>query len=352
MNVYGLLFKFPTNRRITEEERTHQLLQKETLNVKPHYQLCVIKANSTYLESVDKWFGWKGELSAVMTAIFLVFAVGFAGFVEVAISRPADSGTTSSDIEFLIFAGALMLPMVGFAGWAISKEAFAYTHYPIRFNRRTRKVHVFKPNGIVTNVRWDEVFFTLGHNPQKREWEIRGLVLDHDRTTVLDTFALSYVGGPKGYGEIVSSYPCDEFVLGHWEFIRRYMEEGPESVLGQVQFCMPVDGRRETVHGSIERMFANIAGAPLMAYWFLFPFHLIFCIFRLITMRTCKVPEWPSDVEAACLIDEQDPFAIVGAEDGERVAVFPDAAAAAGVRFRSPPRDGLDTGNRATSVAE
>lgn len=350
MNVYGLLFKFPSNRRIAEQERIHQLMQKEALNVKPRYQLCVIKANSTYLESVDKWFGWKGELSAFMTALFLVFAIGYAGFVVIALTRPPGMVSVNEDITLLLCVGTFMLPMVGFAGWAISKEALAYTHYPIRFNRRTRLVHVFKPDGTVTSVPWDDVFFTLGHDPQKRDWEVRGLILDKDRTTVLETFALSYVGGPKDYDETASAYPCDEFVLGHWEFIRRYMEEGPESVLSQVQFCMPVDGRRETVRASIERMFANIAGAPLAVYWFLFPFLLIFSIFRVIAMRTCKIPEWPSDVEAACIIDEHDPFAIVGAEDGERLAVFPDAASAAGVRFRKGPRAGLDAEDQASSA--
>jgi len=53
-------------------------------------------------------------------------------------------------------------------------------------------------------------------------------------------------------------------------------------------------------------------------------------------MRTSKIPVWPDEVERECKIEIDDPYAIIGDENGDRVAVYPDAAAAAGVEFREP----------------
>jgi len=104
------------------------------------------------------------------------------------------------------------------------------------------------------------------------------------------------------------------------------MEEGPEVVSEQVKFCMPVNDRHEKICVSIERVFANIAGAPLVFYWMLFPFCIAISFFRLIAMRTSKIPQWPDDVEMDCQIEIGDPYAFEGNSAGERVNLFPDAA--------------------------
>ena len=47
------------------------------------------------------------------------------------------------------------------------------------------------------------------------------------------------------------------------------MEEGPDAVIGQVQFCMPIADKKETIGNGFERVCANIASAPAMVYWML-----------------------------------------------------------------------------------
>jgi hypothetical protein len=135
-----------------------------------------------------------------------------------------------------------------------------------------------------------------------------------------------------------TEYSPEDFVRAHWEFVRRFMEDGPESVLSQVQFCMPIDGRRESIRVSVERVFANFSGAPFLLYGVVLPFCLVVSAFRVIAMRTSKIPEWSDDVEKCCATDSDDPFAIVGGRNGERIAVFPEAAAAAGTCYRAPLR--------------
>lgn len=337
MEFSGLIARYPANRPLTQQERCHQLQQKLRLNVKPHCQLSVIKMNSTYLESVDKWFGWKGVLSGVMIVVLGMFSVLYAGFWHIALTRSPDAGGPSDDAFVLISGSVLIFPLLAFATGILRKESFAYTHYPIRFNRKSRTVHVFRTNGTVLSVPWDEVFFTLGHMPQWNEWEVRGHVLDADGDTVKETFALSYVGSLSA---LDTSSGCTEFsehdfVRAHWEFIRSYMEDGPQAVSCRVEFCMPVDARHESLSAGVERIFANIATAPFVLYLVLFPLCLAISLFRFFAMRTSKVPEWPEDVDAECVVELGDPYAIEAAANGDRVAVYPEAAAAGGVQFRS-----------------
>lgn len=71
MEFSGLIGKYPTNRTLTEQERDHQLQQRRRLKLVPHYQLSVIKMNSMFLETVDKWYGWKGSATAISSAILV-----------------------------------------------------------------------------------------------------------------------------------------------------------------------------------------------------------------------------------------------------------------------------------------
>jgi len=336
MNYFGLFPKYRINRPLSKNEVKNHLSQKERLNVEPLCQLCVIKMNSTFLESVDKWYGWRGSLLlfAIPVTALLVWFTGAMIFITIS---EADGWRLSSyDIEILLIVSSLMIPSFLAAAWLLSKDWFSYTHYPIRFNRKKRLVHVFHTDGTVSTTPWDELYFTLGHMRQLHEWEVRGHILEPNTSTIRETFALSYTGplipcdidpGPGGPSKF-------DYVRAHWEFIRRYMEDGPEAVSSGVPFCMPLDGRRESIRVGTERVFANFASAPLLLYVVIVPFCALISVFRILAMRTSKIPVWPDDVEKDCEIEVDDPYAIIGDELGDRVAVYPEAAAVAGVGFR------------------
>jgi hypothetical protein len=342
MDFLGLIGSYSKQRPLTDLERNQRLDQKRRLDVQPHYQLSVIRMSSAYFESVDKWYAWKGVLTAVGSAIICIFIYGIfrVGFgtdgAVWSMMSPDDK------IEQLVFTLAIAListPLIWLGAWLIKKESFAYTHYPIRFDRNGRAVHVFRTNGTMLSIPWDQIFFTLGHLQQWNEWEVRGHILEPDGVTVNDTFALSYTGSINAV-DIVSQgaqSSSEDFVRAHWEFVRRYMEEGPQAVSSQVQFCMPVDECRESFRVGMERIFANFAGAPFPIYWMMFPFCLTVSLFRWFAMRTSKIPTWSADIEASCRIEVDDPYAIKGAPTGDRLAVFPEAAGAAGICFCAPP---------------
>jgi hypothetical protein len=341
MEFTGLLGKYPANRPLTEQERLHHLKQKQRLNVEPKCQLSVIKMNSTFMELVDKWYGWKGALSTVTLLVIGGFVALYVGLLYVALTRATPPHGGNDDTFVLVAAACMIFPLVALASWLLCKESFAYTHYPMRFNRKTRMVHVFRTNGTVLSVPWDEIFFTLGRLPQWDEWEVRGHVLASDSVTVRETFPLSYVGSiaAADIQHDVGKSSVHDFVRAHWEFVRRYMEDGPEAVSRGIQFCMPVDGRHENGRVGMERIFANVANGPFLAYWIFFPLCLTVSFFRQFAMRTSKIPRWPDEINATCGIDAGDPYAIIGTADGARASVFPAVAGALGVGLRAQPSD-------------
>jgi hypothetical protein len=273
-----------------------------------------------------------------MHFLYGIFAVGF-GSGGVAWEKMTAGGKLEQ-LFFTLTIAFISLPLVWLGIWLIKKDSFGYTHYPIRFNRKNRTVHGFRIDGTIFSTPWDDVFFTLGHLTQWDEWEVRGHVVESDRVTVRETFVLSYVGSlsAEDTASRATEYSSKDFVRAHWEFVRRFMEDGPESVLSQVQFCMPLDGRRENIRVSVERVLANFAGASFLLYGVILPFCLVVSAFRVIAMRTSKIPEWTDDVEKCCVIDSGDPYAIAGGPTGERIAVFPEAAAAAGACYCAPLR--------------
>lgn len=334
MEFSGLIGNYSIKRPLTEQERGHQLKQTHRLNLNPRDQLCVVELNSTYLESVDKWFGWKGTISAVALILFAMFVGGLGGISVMWLLDAAASTTTPEDSGFWLANGLGMgfvaLCCGAFTTWLMRKECFAYTHYPIRFNRKTRMVHVFRKNGTVLSVPWDEVFFTLGHLVQWNEYEVRGHVLEADGITVRETFALSYLGSlsPEDAQLNRTQYSAEDYVRAHWEFVRRYMEDGPQSVVGVVKFCMPVNGRRERFRIGAERVFANIAGAPVVIFCMLVPFCVVVSLFRPIAMRTSKIPSWTTVLEGEREADPNDPYAISGNANGDAVNVCAGATTA------------------------
>lgn len=352
MNYFGLFPTYKVNRPLSKKEVKHRLAQKRRLDVEPKSQLCVIKMNSTFLESVDKWYGWRGSLLLFMIPATAMPLWLIGSLISIAVSKAGGWPLLPYDIEILLMTVPIAL-LWFFAGlWLVLKDCFSFTHYPMRFNRKKRVVHVFHTDGTVSATPWDEIYFTLGHMKGLHEWEVRGHILEPNTSTIRRTFALGYTG-PLNSNDIdpgVSGPSEYDFIRSHWEFIRRYMEDGPEAVAGQVQFCMPLDGRRESIRVGTERVFANFALVPFVIYLVAWPLCALTSLFRIFAMRTSKIPVWPDDVEKDCLIEVDDPYAIVGDEIGDRVAVYPEAAAAAGVEFREAVEEERNLRSRTGTV--
>ncbi|CUI55866.1 Uncharacterised protein [Achromobacter xylosoxidans] len=297
MDFNGLMSKFPNDRPLTEFDREHRLLQKKRLDVPLLAQLCVVRMNSNSLLSVDRWYAWRGFV-ALLGAIGLAFGIGgvlMLAWILVVDRLPNENGLW----EAVFFGMAMCAALSAASAWVAQKEMFRWTYYPIALDRKRRLVHVFRLDGTVLTAAWDKIHFTLGRGRGSfglLNWDIRGLILDQDGATVRETFAFCIATS-----RIENAY-------SHWEFLRRYMEEGPQAVLDAVLFCMPVDGRRESFAFSKERIFANDAQQPGLAYLILAPVNYLHAIMRWAVMRTSRIPAFSPEIEATLRPEPGDPY--------------------------------------------
>ncbi|GLS03516.1 hypothetical protein GCM10007860_06600 [Chitiniphilus shinanonensis] len=298
MDYAGLTAKYKVNRPLSDAEKQHHLPQTKASSAKPLAQTSVIQMNSTYLECSDKFYPWKGLMTAFTG--FVIWLIGYALSSVAIISITEWPGINAdqrqqSILTFLAMC-AMSAPVILLALWFLKKEAFRYTHYPLRFNRKTGMVHVFRLDGTTLSVPWREIHFALNPAQMRNFWEVRGHVLSEDRSTVLETFVL------PTYASWESPY-----LLAQWEFVRHYMEKGPAQLLEQVQYTLNIADRRETLWFGFRRLMAIFSSAPLLAL-LMSPLLLPLSIVRWITMRTCKIPQWPEEVEAQSQISPKDRY--------------------------------------------
>lgn len=125
MEYSGLGEPYPAGRRLSKQERAHELKCKKKLKLHPRHQFCVIKMNSTFLESVDKWYAWKGMLSAY-TIVTMVVSTSMLGLlvVEALMDAFGDKMTDIDRNTLVWFATAMGLMTFCynlFATWLLRK---------------------------------------------------------------------------------------------------------------------------------------------------------------------------------------------------------------------------------------
>jgi hypothetical protein len=287
----GLLYPYNVN-RLPFPEELNNFLPKKVAALSPAWPMVsVIKMNSTYLEVVDKYFHIKGVGIGLFTPILLASSA-FLGliFFEWFFDLNKYDHSFSS---VLIFA-SLFLPVILWCAYVIKKENFQYTHYPIRFNRKTRKVYVFRQNGTVMTEDWDKLFFSMCKCRWKNIWEIRGYRMGGPYDMIVEAFGLP----------IHSEKPDDLQLYSLWEFIRRYMEEGPAELVDMVGFVVVTPERRESFRFGLEILKTQFSSL----YWLIYPLVLYDALGRWVAMRTGKIPKWPNEIEAQCKIDPNDQY--------------------------------------------
>lgn len=288
-------FKNPiqSGRSLTAEEHELRLKQKEWLadydENQPHYNLAVIQQNSTFVDLTDRNYPVRGIATALG-----IFAVGLFGWM-------LSFTLFGKNVEFLDVVLSLLiiiLPLYFCFHFIFLRESFSHTHYPIRLNRRNRTVYIWRKNEQTLAVPWDKVFFCLrGYSDMGgKTWDIRGYILEDDGITVKDSFPFSSY----------SSSDAND-LRQHFEYFRRYMENGPEQAHRMLKICLPIATRRETWWEGFMRLLLNMNGWPLFQIIFS-PFYFICSLGRWVAMHTSKIPQWPQWVEQECAIDADDPY--------------------------------------------
>ncbi|SQJ22619.1 Uncharacterised protein [Serratia rubidaea] len=315
MDYDGLMIKYKNRASsvLVADELNHQLCQHQEIDLNGRGVMddaAVIHFSSGYMEIVDKWYSIKGFLTVPALSLFLLWSWSVLSFSSKMIFEYISGG--QRDFFYWGFGNGVVIVSFLLA-WLCSKflrvECFRWTHYPVRFDRKNRLVHVFSVDGEVYSAPWDKIFFTTGdcveYKYEKRKYhDIRGHVLAEDGKTVLKTFTL-----PVSAARREELYP-------NWEFVRRYMEEGPEAVADVLQLMPPVEGRREGIgFGYWYLMFSASYGAPLPVVPFLMVLYLTAWPFRVFAMYSCKIPRWSKEVDAQCEIAADDPWDISAAQN-------------------------------------
>ncbi|XLZ68626.1 DUF6708 domain-containing protein [Massilia sp. SR12] len=295
---------FKVNRSLQIEEQTNELKKNYKLenfdDTVPHYQLSVIQQNGTFVEITDRDYAVRGVFTAMGLLITLGMMWFWASITFDTISRwdSIEEHNKQGMAENLVIAAAIAIGFISFSLYGLLREAFRYTHFPIRLNRKNRKVYIWRRNGEALCTPWDKTFFYVRcyKNSGVKMWDIVGHVLSDDGQTVIDSFTLS---------SYTSSDPID--LQLHWEYFRRYMEDGPEQPHKMLRICLPLAKRRETWWEGFMRLNLLMHGSVIMQLMML-PFNLPASLGRLIAMRTSKIPRWPDWVEQECMVAKDDPY--------------------------------------------
>ena len=302
MDYYGLFPKFKFNRPLKPDEKKNQLKQNKKIDLDGQSlvpDLKVIAMNSHCLELVDKYYSAKGLMSLLASqAVIMLTLATLTLFYSIIFDYSWSNWRALSGICLLII---IFISMDIFMFKMLKAEWFAWTHYPIRFDRINRQVHFFRPDGTIRSVPWEKVFFTSGLSHRKefnKDYYISGHIMADDNETVIDSFCLP------------STHSDRKQLERHWEFVRRYMEEGPASVASEVNVCLPIAGKREGYQFGLLYSLYLFNGAPMFLFPLLFALSFILSIPRYIAMVTSKVPVWPENIEAQCAAAVDDPYAI------------------------------------------
>ena len=299
----GFFYPFDTPDSLPAYERQHDGLPKDVKNlddVQADEHGCTIHLNSTYLDMIDRWHMLRGGPDTTVMIIMLPVAMAILAFtVYLCIQHLVTGVIQQGDITVTIFGMSLssVLLWVVFALLKpfsiVKKEYSSYTHFPIRFNRKTRMVHVFRHNGPggVLSIPWDEAWFHIGHGTHDKEiLDLRCLVMKGN--TVTDTFAV---------GNIADN---TEYIKQVWKFLVIYMEQGPRA--------LPSDNYINTSTDS--GWYNQFTDAYLICHMY-FPIPPLSWVFiplitaaRWLIMKTCKTPVWPQEIVAESAIDTNDPY--------------------------------------------
>lgn len=294
-DTQGMVAGYKVNRPLNAHEQQHRFNIRQAASNKPHYDLSLIKLNSTFVECADKWYPMRG-----FVAMWGVLLSGlFISILALAISMVAKQWHPAAVV--VIPLGMLLLAA---AIYLFTRDAFTYTHYPIRFNRKNRQVYVFRRDGTVLKAGWEDICWTIyGHNIGTHDLYVVGHVMNDDKKTIKETFALSTTD---------AGAPGEQNLRSLFEFFRRYMEEGPGPVLDALKptplIMLPgIDKEKESWRFGWEVLTLSLNGM-LVLQVLMQIFFLPMSLFRWIVMRTSKIPQWPQWVEDECRIDPDDPW--------------------------------------------
>lgn len=259
----------------------------------------VYRKNDVYLETshVDE-HDQRGFFTAMMGFPLLVVCF-FLSYMEIkVVSEIVFFGADFMSVVLMLGIVVSILGLVWFVmQMHLRKDVFTYRHAAIRFNRKTRQIHVFySPSlGGARSYNWDDVIPTVDREAQHGFYVLSMIAADPKRERYYDTFTVGQQLGKR------------EDCLAWWEYIRRFMEEGPDSVPEPEWYLSDKLSLKESFLRwfPLREMKRDKArgldiGPAKVRMVLMSPLLALFSLGHFVSMLTSRRVTWPPEIRQAC----------------------------------------------------
>ncbi|MBZ9574727.1 hypothetical protein KGR00_08420 [Halomonas coralii] len=211
-------------------------MQERQVSDAPSDARSIYRMNDTYMDVRTFFDEWRGGIVLGLSPL-LLGVLGFPFSFLIPMGGDLMSGHTfhtgraieaSDYMAFLVllFGWLLMLAAFIYLFWIFRMECLVQRHIVVRFNRKTRKIYINRPNFAGGNrvYDWDDVVASV--DPDDR------VVTKQRKREILMLFFFKQRTGAEYHDVVFLGAPLrsDHELYALWEYIRRYMEEGPESL--------------------------------------------------------------------------------------------------------------------------
>ncbi|MGY4730169.1 DUF6708 domain-containing protein [Burkholderia pyrrocinia] len=282
----------------TPSEQFNQSLleKKRRTSVEPCTLGSVIAFNENYMDVVDWAYQKIGPPEIIWTFVFSLSVCLMAYiFVDAFLVSPIQDAIFYSSVVTAVF-----LPGTIWFSRILFKTFTGCTHYPVRLDRKNQMVHVFRHNGEggVSSYRWRDITFGMIGGGALQRGFVQGVMAGYVRRA----------DGSYDYFRLGVMWPTEEGMRGQWEYFRRYMEEGPDS-LPEPEILLPIANKRESFRMSAQLCWF-LAGPMLGPAIFLAPLTVPGSLLRWFIMHvTRRLPRWPQHIVDICPISADDKYA-------------------------------------------
>lgn len=188
----GWFPKFEAGRRVTEAEEKDHLAPGVSGECVPDDATSLISLNPTYAEFVDRTFSMKGFAPTLVAGSLSVFSIIISVYAIVTV-MPA-SPSIADIIAALFLFGVTGGQVYFFWHVVLGHDLFSYRYFPVRFNRLTKTIYVFRGRraGGELVLPWDSrsLFFHIERGTQNKALcDLRCHVLDKGGL-ISDTFTV------------------------------------------------------------------------------------------------------------------------------------------------------------------
>ncbi|MBB3225235.1 DUF6708 domain-containing protein [Pseudoduganella umbonata] len=264
------------------------------------------RINSVYLDATDQshmirqWYA-----GGVLMAIFAVCIHAWLLVAMLLVS--SDRLWPNDDILSISMVVVSMLGFGIFAIWFGKGEFFARNRYPIRFNRKTRKIYalirpsrgesVHRNEDCIEEIEWSERTIFCIHRASQDGYHywIRYYRVDINGNVEKAVTLGRDWEGIEGL----------EGLLGQWNYWCWYMNKGPVDLPKPGLFLAEQESMYESFLYCVYEM--GFRASPSFRL-LLLPVFLLLASHRVLSLWTCSSPRWPSEIITLCSIDPDDPF--------------------------------------------